>query len=197
MKKSKYALNVQDVYKMNEIELKKYIRNASKSLSKKIKSLQKIPYGGWSQTLEYIEQSSSLWSSGKSMFATQGLTTTQLRDKAFFVNVLANIDEQVATFESEMDEQIASLIDNADTPEKKAEVKEYFSSPENFESLRYFAKKHWDRTMQYIGSKEVNRLANEYGEDSMEFYWEYTVRTLHEIGKSRKNRFNFFKKKRR
>lgn len=197
MSKSKYSINPVDIYNMSTTELKKYIRGASKSLSKKIKAFQKSPYGTWSQTLEYIENSGSLWSTGKSMFATQGLTQSQLMDKAFFVNVLSSFDESPAEFNAEWESNLEYVLEEARRTGKYDEAKEFFSEGNNHEMLKVYFNKKYNLIMQYIGSDEVNRLSKEYGEDAPEFYFEAVLSVLHEVSKSEERRQEFFTKRRR
>ena len=197
MSKSKYSINPVDIYNMSTSELRSYIRGASKSLSKKIKAFQKSPYGTWSQTLEYIENSGSLWSTGKSMFATKGLTQSQLMDKAFFVNVLSSFDETPAEFNAEWESNLEYVLNEAQKTGKYEDAKDFFSEGSNHEMLKVYFNKKYDLIMQYIGSDEVNRLSKQYGEDAPEFYFESLLSTLHEVNKSEERRKEFFTKRRR
>lgn len=197
MSNSKYSISYPAIWQMSSSELKTYIRSASKTLSKKIKSFQKLPFGMLSETLQYVENANSLWATGKSMFAAKGLTASELRDKAYFVTNLAGIDETASGFERETMEEIYELASLQPDDEGYEETIEYLTDPDNLDKMKYFAELNWNTIMSYIGSDEVNNLGREYEHDPSQFYLEVIQRALDRYEASSEKRYKFYTTHRR
>lgn len=197
MKKSKYAIDPIALMKMTDSELRSYIRNASKVFDKRIKAFQSIPYGKASETLSYIESSGNAFKSGKSMFATKGLTRSELQAKAMGVNVIATLNETPAQFVKDVEEEIKDVIYDY-SPEDEEAIEDMFYNPDNFEKLRDFVNVHIDSIYDLLGSDRVNEFANTYEDDDASFYAELLKETISEFQNvERTERKKFFKEKRK
>lgn len=196
MKKSKYAIDPIALMKMTDSELRSYIRSASKVFDKRIKAFQVIPYGKASETLSYIESSGNTFKSGKSMFATKGLTRSELQAKAMGVNVIATLNETPAQFVKDAEDEIKDVIYDY-SPDDEEAIEDMFYNPDNFEKLRDFINVHIDSIYDLLGSDRVNEFANTY-EDDTAFYAELLKETISEFQNvERTERKKFFKEKRK
>lgn len=199
MKKSKYAIDPLEIMQMTDKQLRDYIRAASKGMSKRIKAFQAIPYGSASETLSYIANSGNTFRTGKSMFATSGLSRAALQAKAMGVNVIATLGETPASFKREADEYITNAINEYDA-EQKALMQEMFLNEENFELLRDYVTQHIDSIYDLLGSDRVNELGFEYEDETRapEFYVKLLEETMDEFQNvERSERTKYFKEKRK
>lgn len=199
MKKSKYAIDPLELMQMTDKQLRDYIRAASKGMSKRIKAFQAIPYGSASETLSYIANSGNTFRTGKSMFATAGLSRAALQAKAMGVNVIATLGETPASFKKEADEYITNAINEYDA-EQKALMQEMFLNEENFELLRDYVTQHMDSIYDLLGSDRVNELGFEYEDETRapEFYVRLLEETMDEFQNvERSERTKYFKEKRK
>lgn len=199
MKKSKYAVDPLELMQMTDKQLRDYIRAASKGMSKRIKAFQAIPYGSASETLSYIANSGNAFRTGKSMFATAGLSRAELQAKAMGVNVIATLGETPASFKREADEYITNAINEYDA-EQKALMQEMFLNEENFELLRDYVTQHMDSIYDLLGSDRVNELGFEYEDETRapEFYVKLLEETMDEFQNvERSERTKYFKEKRK
>lgn len=197
MKKSKYAIDPIALMKMTDSELRSYIRSASKVFDKRIKAFQVIPYGKASETLSYIESSGNTFKSGKSMFATKGLTRSELQAKAMGVNVIATLNETPAQFVKDAEDEIKDVIYDY-SPDDEEAIEDMFYNPDNFEKLRDFINVHIDSIYDLLGSDRVNEFANTYEDDDTAFYAELLKETISEFQNvERTERKKFFKEKRK
>ena len=199
MKKSKYAIDPLEIMQMTDQQLRDYIRAASKGMSKRIKAFQAIPYGSASETLSYIANSGNTFRTGKSMFATSGLSRAALQAKAMGVNVIATLGETPASFKREADEYITNAINEYDA-EQKALMREMFLNEENFELLRDYVTQHMDSIYDLLGSDRVNELGFEYEDETRapEFYVKLLEETMDEFQNvERSERTKYFKEKRK
>lgn len=198
MKKSKYEVNPLDIMKMSTQQLKDYIRGASKSFSKRIKAFESMPYGSASETMQYIEKSGATFAAGKSRFSVAGLTRDELISKAQGLNVIASLNETPAAFQKEVDAQITEMTAGL-TSEQAAEVlSDMFLNKANFEMLREYVDIHMDSIYSLISSDRVNELANDYEEDTEEFYTQLMKETIYEYSLvERSRRSEFFREKRK
>lgn len=199
MKKSKYAIDPLELMQMTDKQLRDYIRSASKGMSKRIKAFQAIPYGSASETLSYISNSGNAFRTGKSMFATAGLSRAELQAKAMGVNVIATLGETPASFKREADEYITNAINEYDA-EQKALMQEMFLNEENFELLRDYVTQHMDSIYDLLGSDRVNELGFEYEDETRapEFYVKLLEETMDEFQNvERSERTKYFKEKRK
>ena len=184
---------------MTDKQLRDYIRAASKGMSKRIKAFQAIPYGSASETLSYIANSGNAFRTGKSMFATAGLSRAELQAKAMGVNVIATLGETPASFKREADEYITNAINEYDA-EQKALMQEMFLNEENFELLRDYVTQHMDSIYDLLGSDRVNELGFEYEDETRapEFYVKLLEETMDEFQNvERSERTKYFKEKRK
>lgn len=199
MKKSKYAIDPLEIMQMTDKQLRDYIRAASKGMSKRIKAFRAIPYGSASETLSYIANSGNTFRTGKSMFATSGLSRAALQAKAMGVNVIATLGETPASFKREADEYITNAINEYDA-EQKALMQEMFLNEENFELLRDYVTQHIDSIYDLLGSDRVNELGFEYEDETRapEFYVKLLEETMDEFQNvERSERTKYFKEKRK
>lgn len=199
MKKSKYAIDPLEIMQMTDKQLRDYIRAASKGMSKRIKAFQAIPYGSASETLSYIANSGNTFRTGKSMFATAGLSRAALQAKAMGVNVIATLGETPASFKKEADEYITNAINEYDA-EQKALMQEMFLNEENFELLRDYVTQHMDSIYDLLGSDRVNELGFEHEDETRapEFYVKLLEETMDEFQNvERSERTKYFKEKRK
>lgn len=199
MKKSKYAIDPLEIMQMTDKQLRDYIRAASKGMSKRIKAFQAIPYASASETLSYIANSGNTFRTGKSMFATAGLSRAALQAKAMGVNVIATLGETPASFKREADEYITNAINEYDA-EQKALMQEMFLNEENFELLREYVTQHMDSIYDLLGSDRVNELGFEYEDETRapEFYVKLLEETMDEFQNvERSERTKYFKEKRK
>lgn len=197
MPKSKYEINPIDIMKMSTDELKAYIRGASKTLGKRIKAFESMPYGGASETLTYLGKNAGAFSAGRTRFATRGLSRGELIAKANAVNVLASINETPGAFKKSVREEINTLIQNVDNKSIK-KIQKIFEDKRNFEFVRDFVDIHMDSIYSLISSERINELANKYEEDTEKFYAEVMKETIKKYNKVEKQyRRDFFQEKRK
>lgn len=191
---SKYELNPVDIMKMSTPELKDYIRGASKVIGKRIRGLESLPYGAASETLSYINNSGTALKTGKSTFATRGLSRDELLAKANAVNVIASLDETPAAFSKQVDEELKAIFDE-ETPDKLLEI---FKDEMRFEMLKDYIDVHMDSIYSLLTSERVNELANDYEEQPEEFYTKLLDEALDQYARTEKtHREKYFKEKRK
>lgn len=99
MKKSKYAVDPQEVFMMSEQDLKQYIKKGWKSIESKIRRTSKSEYADFSELLQDLEEIEGRV--GKLSSVTKGLTQKQLRQKAMGINQLFRITETPSQLERE------------------------------------------------------------------------------------------------
>lgn len=199
MKKSKYSVDPLELMQMTNDQLRDYIRAASKGMSKRIKAFKAIPYGSASETLSYIENSGNTFRTGGSMFATKGLSRTELQAKAMGVNVLATLGETPTSFKKAADEYITSAIEEYDEEQREI-MQEMFLNESNFEMLREYVNVHMDSIYDLLGSDRVNELGMEYEDEerSPEFYVKLLEETMDEFQNvERSERQKYFKERRK
>lgn len=97
---SKYAITPEQIAKMPEQELKQYIRGGYKSISSKIRRLQKSEYADFSELLSKLDTLSNRWG-GKFSGATKGLSKRELKRKAKDLLTLINVPETPKQLEEE------------------------------------------------------------------------------------------------
>ena len=99
MKQSKYILSPDQISKMSDDEMKKYLRSAWKSMSRKVKSFQKSEFADFSELLKQYETLNKRW--GGFSGAHKGLNTDQLRRKVRDMITLFNISETKTELQDE------------------------------------------------------------------------------------------------
>lgn len=98
---SKYDVSSRDIFKMNEKELKTYIRGAYKSIDSKLRRTAKSEYADFSELLTEAENIAKRWGQNKLSSATKGLDLWHLQARALDLASLFRISETPAQLEQE------------------------------------------------------------------------------------------------
>lgn len=98
---SKYEIAPKDIFKMNEKELKTYIRGAYKSIESKIRRTAKSEYADFSELLSEADWIAKRWGQNKISSATKGLNKWELQRRALDLASLFRITETPAQLEQE------------------------------------------------------------------------------------------------
>lgn len=163
MKISKYAVDPQSIFRMQEADLKKYIRGAWKSIESKIRRTRKSEFADFSELLQEVEDIEGRV--GKLSGATKGLDYLQLRNKALGINQLFRITETPGQLEREG-------YDN---------IKNFFKEPRftrqfiegihrNKTILRKLANKNDKFIRDILGSEQIAQIVEESADDPTEMY---------------------------
>ena len=162
MKTSKYAINPAEIFKMQEEDLKTYIKGAWKSIESKIRRTAKSEFADFSELLREVEDIEGRI--GKLSGASKGLTVKQLKQKALGINQLFRIAETPAQLAREG-------YDN---------IKNFFKEPRftrqfiegihrNQKILSKLANKNDKFIRDILGSNQIVQIIEE-NEDKTEMY---------------------------
>ena len=182
MKKSKYVIdNMFDIYNMSIKDLKTYIRSASKSMSKKHKALENSPWSTLSSTLQYIENAKP--HIGDSLWSTKG-DRQLLEDRVITISALAEMTETAKSLENDIREQMLDnpfFMPSGLTSEEQEKWYEFYA---NSGYLTMF-KENWEvyhqEMVDTIGSKRINEIALQWGDDSEKFYHDVWMEMFEEV----------------
>ena len=162
MKTSKYAINPAEIFKMQDKELKSYIKGAWKSIESKIRRTAKSEFSDFSELLREVEDIEGRI--GKLSGASKGLNMKQLKQKALGINQLFRITETPAQLAREG-------YDN---------IKNFFKEPRftrqfiegihrNQKILSKLANKNDKFIRDILGSEQIAQIVEE-NEDTAEMY---------------------------
>lgn len=164
MVKSKYIKSPTEFYTMTNKELRVYIRNASKTLTKRLSRLRESPFAPFSETLDRWENE-QVFLRGKG-FSTTNKTTAELIDTAQVINSVLSVEESPAKLRDIVDRDILEDFARGGL----ANFDEYFLDNQ-VELATKWAKRYWAMYEDLLKSSEISELAQTYGE-SPQFYTE-------------------------
>lgn len=161
---SKYLVDPRSLMQYNEQQLKSYIRGALKTLSKKIQRTRQNEYADFSELLDMLDTVSSRWG-GALTGATKGLSAKELKRKALDINALFAVQETPSQLQKEGVENIANFFK---APRYTRAFIERMHR--NKSMLKKIVKNNEDFIWNILPSETINRIANEVGDNSSEFY---------------------------
>lgn len=162
-KVSKYAIDPSLIFKMEDEELKQYIRQGYKSIESKIRRTRRNELSDFSELLQDLDEIEGRI--GHVSGAVRGLTHQQLRAKALGINQLFRISETPAQLEREG-------FDN---------IKNFFREPRftrrfiegihrNQTMLKKLANKNDKFIRDILGSEQIAKIVAENEGDDQEMY---------------------------
>ena len=161
---SKYSVDPRSLIHYNEQQLKSYIRGALKTLSKKIQRTRQNEYADFSELLDVLDAVSSRWG-GSLTGATKGLSIKDLKRKALDINALFAVPETPSQLQREGVENIANFFK---APRYTRAFIERMHR--NRAMLKKIVKNNEEFIWNILPSETINRISNEVGDDSTEFY---------------------------
>ena len=171
MKKSKYYIdNPFDVYHMTTSELKKFIRGASKSLSKKISAFRRSPLSKLSSMLQYYDNIEGVL--GESLWKTKGVSRNILEDKVLAISALTEFNETALSVEHDVRESLMTrpFYIPEEIPDDK--VDEYIDKLIDSGVLTAFYDDfeiYHDTVVAIIGSDRIQQIAEIAQDDTAKF----------------------------
>ena len=161
---SKYSVDPRSLIHYNEQQLKTYIRGALKTLSKKIQRTRQNEYADFSELLDVLDAVSSRWG-GSLTGVTKGLSIKDLKRKALDINALFAVPETPSQLQREGVENIANFFK---APRYTRAFIERMHR--NRAMLKKIVKNNEEFIWNILPSETINRISNEVGDDSSEFY---------------------------
>lgn len=162
-KKSKYAVDPKEIYKMSESELKVYIRDGWKSIDSKIRRTKKNEFADFSELLHDLEEIEGR--TGKLSGATRGMNTKQLRMKALGINQLYRITETPGQLQREGYDNIMNFF------KEPRFTKQFIEGiHRNQTILRKLANKNDKFIRDILGSEQIAQIVEENEGNDTETY---------------------------
>ena len=166
--KSKYIKSPTEFYTMSNTELRQYVRNASKVLTKRISRLKESPFSTFSETLDRWENE-QVFLRGRG-FSTKNVTQAELIDTAQVINSVLSVDESPAELQKIVDRDILEEFARGGIS-SSVDFETFFQS-EQLETAAKWGKRYWNMYAFLLKSKEIEGLAITYGDESQLFYTE-------------------------
>ena len=166
--KSKYIKSPTEFYTMSNAELRQYVRNASKVLTKRISRLKESPFSTFSETLDRWENE-QVFLRGRG-FSTKNITQAELIDTAQVINSVLSVDESPAELQKIVDRDILEEFARGGIS-SSVDFETFFQS-EQLETAAKWGKRYWNMYAFLLKSKEIEGLAITYGDESQLFYTE-------------------------
>ena len=168
MKKSKYARTPQQIFKMSETQLNRYIKYGSKTVNVKYKSMVKS-LGDLINFSEYItdfrEITSILYGEERETIsgATKNLTLEEKQETALAIARLSNITETPTDVKKAYKRNVQDIF-------KEPRYTRDFIDMISDERLIQLGRDNVDFGFSVLGSSRMQELIKEYGSDSVGFY---------------------------
>ena len=161
--KSKYAVDPSTIFRMDEAELRQYIRQGYKSIESKIRRTRRNEFSDFSELLQDLEEIEGRI--GHISGATKGLTKHQLRFKALGINQLFRIEETPAQLEREGYDNIKNFFREPRFTRRFIE-----GIHRNQTMLKKLANKNDKFIRDILGSEQIAQIVSENEGDDQEMY---------------------------
>lgn len=161
--KSKYAVDPSTIFRMEEAELRQYIRQGYKSIESKLRRTRRNEFADFSELLQDLEEIEGRI--GHISGATKGLTKQQLRSKALGINQLFRIEETPAQLEREGYDNIKNFFREPRFTRRFIE-----GIHRNQTMLKKLANKNDKFIRDILGSEQIAQIVSENEGDDQEMY---------------------------
>lgn len=161
--KSKYAVDPSQIFRMEEDDLKKYIRQGYKTIESKIRRTKRNEFADFSELLQDLEMIEGRI--GHLSGAVRGLTTQQLRNKALGISQLFRINETPAQLEREGYDNIKNFFREPRFTRRFIE-----GIHRNQTMLKKLANKNDKFIRDILGSEQIAQIVEENEGDDQEMY---------------------------
>lgn len=162
---AKYSdLKYNDLYKMSDYNLRSLVRSMSSVVRKRVKAIANSGLSDFSQLMRMIPQAVEMLG-GSLTAGTAGLTRKEIIDVTKVWLSLYQIEDTPTKLREQYDRNIKNFFKE---PRYTKQILSLING--NLDLLRDIWKENDDFIRDLVSSKEIQELAEEYGDDSKEFY---------------------------